>query len=178
MERIDSATGSSNLKNDRGKKVGKKQRSFLSFFNTTQALDAKTETDLSFYLSYSIDENVSLETLLDDVHSIGEKLIEKPFIENIKEYKQAVRHFMAYIVKKTYSAESKIVKETESEIAKKMYTQKGNPDLIERKWVNIKVVDEKLEKLALYILQNQKGQLTILKKIEEIEGILVDLMAG
>ena len=173
MERIDSATGSHNLKNDRGKKVGKKPgHTFLGFFSATQAPDSVlTETDFSFYLSQAVDENVSLETLLDDVHSIGEKLVEKPFIANIKEYKQAVRRFLAYVVKNTFSVET--------EITKKKVKNDLNPDerkWIDQQWINVKVVDEKLEKLALYILQNQKGQLTILKKIEEIEGILVDLM--
>jgi len=170
MDRIDSATGSSNLRNDRKKKIGKKPGTFFSgIFNTTQAPDTPSaEADFSFYLSAAIDENVSLETLLDNVHSIGEKLIEKPFIANIKEYKQAVRRFMAYVVKNTFLSES--------EIEKKKYMKNGFPYVDEKKWTNIKVVDEKLEKLAFYILQNQKGQLTILKKIEEIEGILVDLM--
>ena len=168
MERIDSATGSSSLRNDRGKKVGKKPGNFfLGFFNTTQAPDA-AEADFSFYLSFTDIENVSLETLLDDVHIIGEKLIEKPFISNIKEYKQAVRRFLGYVVKNAFS--------TTTEIGKKKYIKNGTPYVDEKKWTNIKVVDEKLEKLALYIIQNQKGQLTILKKIEEIEGILIDLM--
>jgi uncharacterized protein YaaR (DUF327 family) len=168
MERIDPTTGSPNLRNEKGKKVGKKTGSFLGFFDTTQAPDTNVaETDFSFYLSHAIDEDVSLETLLDDLHSIGEKLVEKPFISNIKEYKQAVRRFLAYVVKNTYTVDT--------EIAKKKL-KNGLPSMDEKKWTNIKVVDEKLEKLALYVLQNQKGQLTILKKIEEIEGILVDLM--
>jgi len=169
MERIDPATGSSNLRNNRDKKVGKKSGTFLGFLNATQAADANiSEADISFYLSYAIDENVSLETLLDDVHSIGEKLVEKPFISNIKEYKQAVRRFMAYVIKNAYSLEV--------ETGEKRYIKNGHHHIDPKKWTNIKVVDEKLEKLAIYILQNQKGQLTILKKIEEIEGILVDLM--
>jgi len=159
MEKIDSATGRHNLRSNREKKVGKKQESFLGFFNAAEAPES-ISSDFSF--SYAIDENVSLETLLDDVHSIGEKLIEKPFISNIKEYKQAVRRFLAYVINNAYSAESKIERRTLKRD--------------EKKWINIKVVDEKLEKLALYIIQNQKGQLTILKKIEEIEGILIDLM--
>ncbi len=57
-----------------------------------------------------------------------------------------------------------------------VFLKNGIPVLDEKKWVKIKVVDEKLEKLASYIVQSQKNQLTILKKIEEIEGILVDLM--
>ncbi|MCL2481212.1 MAG: YaaR family protein [Spirochaetaceae bacterium] len=168
MERIDSATGSPNLRNNRDKKIGKKSGSFLGFFNATQASENVSETDFSFYLSNAVDENATKESLLDDVHSIGEKLVEKPFASNIKEYRQAVKRFIAYVVKNAYSMET--------ETGEKRYIKNGNPSVKQFLWTNIKVVDEKLEKLAISILQNQKGQLTILKRIEEIEGILVDLM--
>ncbi|MDR0723663.1 MAG: DUF327 family protein [Endomicrobium sp.] len=166
MERVEFTSGNSGIKNDKEKKIGKKNKTgVLSLFGS--ALEPKI-SDFSFYLSSVIDENISLEELLDDVHQLGEKLIEKPFISNIKDYKKAVRRFLGYVVKNTFEAESKI--------EKKQYFKNGNPHIDEKKWTNIKVVDEKLEKLALYIVQNQKGQLTILKKIEEIEGILFDLM--
>ena len=167
MDRIDSTTGSSNLKNDRGRKITKKPGSFLGFFDAAEAPDKKiTETNFAFYLSKAIDENASLENLLDNVHSIGEKLVERPFTSNIKEYKEAVRRFLAYIVKNTYSTDFEIVNR------KDKVTKDWKPHQLEK----IKVVDEKLEKLAFEILQNQGKQLNILKAVEEIEGILVDLM--
>ena len=165
MDRIDSATGSRNLRNDSGRKVNKKSGSFLGLLNTTEAPE-KTGVNFSFYLSQAVDENATLEDLLDDVHSIGEKLIEKPFISNIKEYKEAIKRFIAYIVKNAYSTDfEKVLKRDKK-------TNELKPDLLEK----IRIVDEKLEKFALEILQNQGKQLNILKKVEEIEGILVDLM--
>lgn len=167
MERIDPTGSSSLFRNDRGKKVGKKETSKIGGIFSFKETAETAESDFSFYLS-SLDEGIPLEELLDDIHTAGEKLVEKPFISNIKEYRQAVKRFLAYIVKNSYEAET--------EIQKKKYVKNGVPYMDEKKWTNIKVVDEKLEKLAAYIIQNQKGQLTILKKIEEIEGILVDLM--
>ncbi|MCL2706429.1 MAG: YaaR family protein [Spirochaetaceae bacterium] len=174
MEKIDPSTGTYNLRNDRGKKVGKKSGSFLGFFSATQAPDANvSETDFSFYLSAAVDENASQESLLDDVHSIGQKLIEKPFISNIKEYREAVKRFIAYVVKNAYSMETKIEEKT---YKKDGFDFKDENQKFQRIWTNIRVVDDKVEKLAIYTLQDQKDKLTILKRVEEIEGILVDLM--
>ena len=165
MERIDFTGSSSSLKSDKGRKIDKKYKSRgVGSFDTAEA----SEADFSFYLSSAVDESVSLEELLDDVHTAGERLIEKPFISNIREYRQYVRRFIGNIVRNTFSSES--------EVQTRKYLKNGMPVVDEKKWTKIKVVDENLEKLALYIMQSQRSQLTILKKIEEIEGILVDLM--
>ena len=37
------------------------------------------------------------------------------------------------------------------------------------------VIDEKLERLGAYVLQNQKDKLEILRKVDELHGLLVDL---
>ena len=165
MERVELSGNSPYTRSGKGKKTEKKHSSRgIGFFE-----DRNEEYgDFSIFLDGSMTENVSLEDLLDDVHQAGEKLAEKPFMSSIMEYKKAVRKFMGYIVTRAYASES--------DIQVRKYIKNGMPMIDEKKWVKIKVVDEKLEKLALYIVQNQKSQLTILKKIEEIEGILVDLM--
>lgn len=165
MEKIEFTGNSPHPRNERNKKTGKKYRtSGIGFFDAA----GEAESDFSFYLSSAVNDSVPIEQLLDDVHTAGERLVEKPFISNIKEYREAVGRFMAYIVKNGFSAES----ETQT----KKYIKNGLPFVDEKKWTKVKVVNEKLEKLALYIMQSQKSQLTILKKIEEIEGILVDLL--
>ncbi|MCP5514439.1 MAG: YaaR family protein [Spirochaetales bacterium] len=168
MERIDFTGSNIPLKSGKDKKVDKKHKSSPSgLFGVTEAEEA-SEQDFSFYLSSVVDEGVSLEELLDDVHSAGEKLIDKPFISNIKEYKESVRRFIGYIVKNAYNMES--------DVQSRKYMKNGMPVIDEKRWTKIKIVDQQLEKLAFHILQNQRSQLTILKKIEEIEGLLVDLM--
>ena len=165
MEKIDFTGSSYNLKSEKEKKVDKKSRNRRIGFSD---VSGPGESDFSFYLSSVIGDNVSIEELLDDVHSAGEKLLEKPFISNIKDYREAVRRFIGYVVKNAYDAES--------DVQSRKYIKNGIPVVDEKKWTKVKIVDEKLEKLALYIMQSQRNQLTILKKIEEIEGILVDLM--
>lgn len=103
-----------------------------------------------------------LEALLDDVHSSGDLLKEKPLPDNIVAYKNAVRSFVKYIVERTYAV-------TES-------TSGGNI-LKRKKFTQVQIIDQKLEQLAAGILSNQRDQIGLLGKIEEINGLLVDLMS-
>jgi uncharacterized protein YaaR (DUF327 family) len=45
-----------------------------------------------------------------------------------------------------------------------------------KKFTQVEIIDQKLEQLAAGILSNQKDQLGLLGKIEEINGLLVDLL--
>jgi uncharacterized protein YaaR (DUF327 family) len=103
-----------------------------------------------------------LESLLDEVHSSGDLLKEKPLPDNIVAYKNAVRSFVRYVVDRIYTV-------TES-------TSGGNI-LKRKKFTQVQIIDEKLEQLAAGILSNQRDQLALLGKIEEINGLLVDLMS-
>ena len=165
MDRIELTGWNSPLKNKKDKKTSRKGSLFSA---SVKSESSSVHPDFTLFLTEKELENVSVEELLDNIHEAGEKLIEKPFISSIKEYKNAVRKFVGYVVRKAY--------DTETDIQSRRFLKNGIPVFDEKKWVKIKVVDEKLEKLASYIVQSQKNQLTILKKIEEIEGILVDLM--
>ena len=103
----------------------------------------------------------SIRELLDDVHSSGELLKERPFPEEIKRYKRAVRNFLHYIVENGYIIEEQI---------------SGTNPLRRKKFTLVQVVDKKLEQLAAGILAGQSTQLEILARVDEIKGLLVDLM--
>ncbi|MCK5198436.1 MAG: DUF327 family protein, partial [Spirochaetales bacterium] len=51
-----------------------------------------------------------------------------------------------------------------------------NPLKKQKRYTIIRVVDEKLERLAAGVLQNQSDKLYILEKIEEINGLIVNLL--
>ena len=104
----------------------------------------------------------NLETILDDIFLLGDVLKEKPNLENVKQYKRAVKSFLDYILKNMFSLDNKT---SGINIQKK------------KKYTIIQVVDAKLEKLVTEILQNQQDQLNYLNRIEEINGLLVDLVS-
>jgi hypothetical protein len=161
MERIDLVHSS--ILNPHGKnkkKLKKKEKIKTSF--TRLINSAEKGEEATFYGSNEDIVDGSIEELLDEVHSIGEELKEKPNLGNISNYKKAVRSFMNYILKSTMGVEEKI---------------SGRNILKRKKFTLVKVIDQKLERLAASVLQNQKEQLDILKKVDEINGLLVDLLS-
>jgi len=102
-----------------------------------------------------------LEDALDRVHQLGERLKYDPTLTGVREYKEAVRNFLRLIVKGCYRIDEKT--SSKGILNRKKYTQ-------------IRVIDEKLERLAAEVMQGQREQLEILKRVDEIYGALVDLL--
>ena len=107
--------------------------------------------------------DADIEELVDQLHSSGEQLKESPSLSNIKDYRKAVSDFLQYISKHALEAE---------QIEGAHY----HPLKKQKKFTIIKVVNERLEQLATGILQSQFTQLDILKRVEEINGMIVDLL--
>ena len=101
----------------------------------------------------------ALTELMDAIHSAGSDLIDRPFAEEILRYKKAVRNFINYVVENAYTVE------------KSQTRRKGKT----RIYVQIQVIDQKLEELAAVILSGQANQLERVSKLDEIKGLLVDL---
>jgi uncharacterized protein YaaR (DUF327 family) len=104
----------------------------------------------------------AVQELLDQVHSAGDALRDRPFPDEILYYKKAVRNFLHYVVENSYA-----VKQSQTMTRKKK-------DL--RPHVQIEVVDQKLEQLAAGVLSRQTSQLELLSRLEEITGLLIDLV--
>jgi uncharacterized protein YaaR (DUF327 family) len=104
-----------------------------------------------------------IQEMLDAVHSAGDALKNRPLPQEILRYKQAVRAFIHYIVGNGYDVERYVYGSKRS--------RQG-----ERTKIMVRVVDNKLEQLAIGILAGQITQMNLLNRLEEITGLLVDLM--
>jgi len=101
----------------------------------------------------------ALTALMDAVHSAGNELRDKPFQNEILEYKRAVRNFINYVVENAF------------EIEKSQTRRLGK----QKNYSQILVIDSKLEELAAAIMSGQTSQLERVSKLDEIKGLLVDL---
>jgi uncharacterized protein YaaR (DUF327 family) len=138
-------------------KTTKISKSFSSVLEDTE------KTSIAGSLSAgSVSEHEKLEEILDDLYEIGESLKKEQTISNLKKYRESIKHFFLYVVNNGIEAEK--------------IAGIRNPRTMEQKqYTLIRVVDSKLEKLASYILTSQKSQLNILKGVDEIYGLLVNL---
>lgn len=102
----------------------------------------------------------ALSELLDEVHSLGDALRKNQGLEAVAAYKRAVRNFVHYVVERAFGVEEKT---------------SGKSILKRKKFTMVAVIDERLERLAAEILSSQRDQMEILRRIDEINGMLVDL---
>ncbi len=115
----------------------------------------------------SLPESEILSALLDSVSESGDALKDRPVPDNIMRYKEAVRNFMKFVVSRSFSAET----------SEGIKIRKGLEFKPQKQYTQIHVIDEKLERLAAGILSSQKDKLAILAAVEEINGLLVNLLS-
>jgi uncharacterized protein YaaR (DUF327 family) len=107
------------------------------------------------------ERDAQLEQLLDAVYVSGQDLASNPSPDNVIAYKKAVGRFVKQIVSGSVE-----LTETEGRLRK---------DMKKPRYAVLHVIDDKLEKLGAYVLQNQKDKLEILRRVDELHGLLVDL---
>jgi uncharacterized protein YaaR (DUF327 family) len=153
------------LKPDNKKTKGlKRSADFSRLFEDARG---KTADELGPLRDLPVSEE-TVNFLMDEVRSAGDVLRGSPCIDEIMRYKQAVRNFMHYVVENGFALEH------EEGIAKF-----PRPGIKERKrYAKIQVIDKKLEDLAAMLLASQRSQIELASRLEEIQGLLVDLLAG
>ena len=162
MERIDPSGRPFYSPNSKNKKKISKKNGALSFSSLVEndELLAMDGPGVSGAIQDGMLEG-SLEEMLDTIHSIGEKIRENANYETVSRYRSAVRAFIKHVV-----SEALAVDETHS-----------SPNILrQKKFTLVKVIDQKLERLASGVLMNQHDVLDILARIDEINGLLVNLI--
>ena len=110
------------------------------------------------------------------MHLAGAALAQRPFPPEIQAYREAVRDFVHYVVENSFDTEEQTSLFRRGKLSSGAGTPAPGDPLKMKKFTLIKVIDERLEKMAAGILRGQSAQLEILAKLDEIKGLLVDLM--
>jgi uncharacterized protein YaaR (DUF327 family) len=137
-------------------------------------LRGKTADEIGPLRDLPVSED-TVNLLMDEVRSTGDTLQSRPFPEEIMRYKQAVRNFINYVVQNAYSLDYE--KGIPKFLTPGFSGQRGTPEAMSQKrYAKITVIDKKLEDLAAMLLSNQMRQLELTSRLEEIRGLLVDLL--
>jgi hypothetical protein len=103
----------------------------------------------------------SVEELLDEVFAAGGALKSAPTLEAIRDYRGRVQAFIRHVVDRMLEVEE---------------TVSGANPARRKRYTLIRVIDRKLEALAASVLSTQREQIGILAQVDEINGLLVDLV--
>ena len=148
-------------RNEKMEKSGGIRKKFSEILHKN---DSAIEMDPDFpaeIANMSVEEAAAF--LLDNVTASADNLKRNPFKESFVDYRKKISQFMRFVVKNCYDVEESL----------------GTPSVRvprpKKKYI-IKVVDDKLDELARQLLENNTDQLKMLAKIEEINGLLVDML--
>lgn len=151
----------STFSKDEKKKADKSGKSGKSAFQ--RVLHKPLEESSSAGASEALNDPEQLEEWVDQIFQLGDELKRDATLQSLAKYREKVGQFLKFVSSEGYRVER----------------NKGilNPRTFKQKeFVNVEVVNKKLESLAAYILSNQKDQLEILRRVDEIQGLIVDFI--
>ena len=153
---------------------GPRRSGKTEFSRIFEAIRGKTADELGVLDNLPVTEE-TLNTLMDEVRSAGDMLRSRPFPEEILYYKRAVRSFMHYVVENCYNLghEAGVPKSQKPGYKGPLWTDDAKKQII---YTRIQVIDKKLEDMAAMLLSSQMQQLELTSRLEEIKGLLVDLL--
>jgi uncharacterized protein YaaR (DUF327 family) len=158
-----------------GKKPESREKRAVRFSEVLEQSSADFPEALESFKDAAPSEEMAQE-LLDAVRGAGDDLRQRPIPDEIRKYKKAVRNFIRYVVQNGYTVEAQAGIPNAQKPGYK--GSLWDPAAKDSKMFNIvQVVDQKLDRLAAEILARQVPQLELLAKLEEITGLLVDLLS-
>ena len=123
----------------------------------------KGDGSFKFTLASQVEEaelQEKLNGLMNDITAQGEKLSEHMDIRDMKKYRELVKDFLNEIVNRSH----KFSREN-------FLDRRGR----HRVYGIVKLVDKNLDDLASELVKDEKDHLTILSKVGEIRGLLLDI---
>ena len=114
--------------------------------------------------------------LRDQIDYAGKDLESNLTSENLEKFKQAVGQFLKFMVDNNFEIHRKQLTGFKSPV-NYFSTFNTQPKPKEPR-IQIQVINEKLDEMTKDVLFRQANNLKILKQIEEIKGLIVDLMSN
>ncbi|HPT76168.1 MAG TPA: YaaR family protein [Defluviitaleaceae bacterium] len=143
-------------------KVGPVQTANITEVKTVK--EKVTEKDFAFTLLSKIDESElqeKLERMIEEITVQGKKLAEHMDIKDLKKYRAMVADFMNEVVSRSHK------------FSRENFLDKRGRH---RVYGIVKKVNDNLDELAQEIIKKEKDHLKILAKIDEIRGLLLDII--
>lgn len=124
--------------------------------------------------------------LKDAVDLAGNDLSQSFSMENLNRFKKTVSQFISFVVNNNFEVTKKEFrrgkshKELQASVHRLQYfsTYNDRPDPKRPPRIQIEIINKKLDELTKGMLSDQKNNLKILADINEIKGLIVDLLQG
>lgn len=139
----------------------------LQSVNQVETRNQITDNDGSF--KFTLISNIEEQDLQSRLHFMmqeiiqhGNKLAKHMDIRDMKKYRQLIKEFMNEIVNRSHK------------FSRENFLDKRGRH---RVYGMVKLVDKTLDELATELIKDEKDHISILNKIDEIRGLLLDILA-
>jgi uncharacterized protein YaaR (DUF327 family) len=125
----------------------------------------ETDGSFKFTLISNIEEQelkARLNLMMEDITQQGKRLAKHMDVRDMRKYRLLIKNFMNEIVNHSH----KFSREN-------FLDRRGR----HRVYGMIKLIDENLDALAVELIKDETDQIAILNKIDEIRGLLLDILA-
>jgi hypothetical protein len=132
--------------------------------DVTSNKEVVSKDDFKFTLLSKIEESElqsKLDGMIKDITAQGDRLSKHMDIKDMKKYREMVKDFMNEIVTHSHK------------FSRENFLDKRGRH---RVYGIVKLVDKNLDDLAQELLKDEKNHLNILGKIDDIKGLLLDMM--
>lgn len=122
-----------------------------------------TDGSFKFTLASHIEEaelQAKLQSLMEEITVEGDKLAKRRDVKDMKHYRGLVKSFLNEVITRSHSFSRE-----------NFLDRRGR----HRVYGIIRLVDETLDELAKELMKDEKDNLSILEKIGEIRGLLLDI---
>ncbi|MBE5925433.1 MAG: DUF327 family protein [Lachnospiraceae bacterium] len=138
----------------------------LNSIMQTEQVKSTQETDGSFkfMLASNIEESdlqAKITSLMGEISEQGKKLSKHTDIKDMRRYRELIKSFLNEVVYRSHSFSRE-----------NFLDRKGR----HRVYGIIKLIDKNLDELAEALLADEKDNISILNKIGEIRGLLLDII--
>ena len=124
----------------------------------------QTDDSFKFMLASNIEEAAladRLQLMMEEITMQGDKIIKRMDVKYMRRYRTLIKDFMNEIVNRSH----KFSREN-------FLDRKGR----HRVYGLVKLVDENLDELARELMSDEKDHISILNRIGEIRGLLLDIL--
>ena len=128
-----------------------------------QTKTSQTDGSFKFILASNVEDaelNSRLNQLMTQITEQGERIAKHTDIADMKRYRELVKDFMNEVVNRSH------------EFSRENFLDRRGRH---RVYGIVKLVDKNLDDLATELFKDEKDNLTILSKVGEIRGLLIDI---
>ena len=138
----------------------------MNIVNQVDSLAPVKETSDSF--KFTLISNIEeaslqerLQLMLEDIVQQGKKIAKRTDISEMRQYRQLIKEFLNEVVNRSHQFSRE-----------NFLDRRGR----HRVYGIVKLIDKNLDELAEELIKDEKDNIAILNKIDEIRGLLLDIL--